>query len=263
MATSKKRKSSEVGEGGFEKAKKRQRSTKKKTITKSPDSRLMKLPGELRNEVYNLVLSGPERTFVHPSGRPMYIRNRIMEVHEGAAARWREPALLKVCKQVRSEAMAIHYSTRFFDIIASPDEFRSAYLWLKWVSEQCDEKTQLTVKIWVHNPRWEGLLSWKWLAKIASKHDLSFDRFAEISNPARPGVAQAWLSNTFNVTAALEEVVGLGQKAAKQESPDDYLESAFKDWKSSKANFVATARSRARRRQKEHERRVRSREMSL
>lgn len=61
------------------------------------DSPLMKLPPELRNRIYRYTVVGDSKIFV---------------THNGL----REPELLHVCTQIRTEALGIFYSENVFSV---------------------------------------------------------------------------------------------------------------------------------------------------
>lgn len=69
------------------------------------DSPLARLPAELRNTIYELVLSSGDRTIIHG------IRGRV----------WKPPALLHTSRQIRNEASGIYISATTFSV--SSDHF--------------------------------------------------------------------------------------------------------------------------------------------
>ena len=82
------------------------------------DSRLLKLPAELRNAIYTLALSFDEDIMVST-------------VHK-----LRRPALLKTCKQIRAEATLLYFSSTTFHLVISPTELKFTKTWLRSIGRE-------------------------------------------------------------------------------------------------------------------------------
>ena len=93
-------------------------------------SPLLRLPGELRNKIYHYVLED----HVTGIGRKQW-RN---------LKQWRKPALLRTCKELRSEALSLYYSAYViierFDITTK-----------QWKTLTAPEALQLTLQPWKHD----------------------------------------------------------------------------------------------------------------
>ncbi|KAK3049085.1 hypothetical protein LTR09_009504 [Extremus antarcticus] len=89
------------------------------------ESLLMKLPAELRNEIYELALLPVDE------GDDTYIGD--INSHYGSPrvhSPWKEPGLLMVAKTIRSEAMPVYYLSQNFFITADCNDIESLWLWL-------------------------------------------------------------------------------------------------------------------------------------
>ena len=78
--------------------------TKTTMITGQQDSRLLKLPGELENKIYELVLHYKAALFIRVE--PLYNRNHISYRYHPKPL-----GLLTVCREVRSDAPSIYYGS--------------------------------------------------------------------------------------------------------------------------------------------------------
>lgn len=70
-------------------------------MAKSPEPPLLKLPAELRNRIYEMVLLDATTTHVTTAK---------------AKPDWHSPGLLRTCHQIRSEASSIYYAVNIFRV---------------------------------------------------------------------------------------------------------------------------------------------------
>lgn len=89
---------------------------------RSKIDRLTRLPPELRNDIYELVLVD--------TTRPQQIHSKKVI----------DPALLRTCRQIRLEAQAISYCHNTFSLTVCVDNLEYLRLWLQYVKEICGRR---------------------------------------------------------------------------------------------------------------------------
>lgn len=99
----------------------------------------MKLPGELRNNVYRCVLvdSDAADTWIHVRVAPNHRHTKDC-VANGCI--WREPGILQASKEIRAEASAIYYANNEFELGVTTKEFEQASQWIRTVVGRCGIK---------------------------------------------------------------------------------------------------------------------------
>lgn len=93
---------------------------------RAQESLLLRLPSELRNRIYELVCVEHGPIYVGDWARPP----------DGAV----EPSLLRVCHQIRSEALSVFYGKNMFEANNS-DEDRTS--WKEWLVRLTREKVKM------------------------------------------------------------------------------------------------------------------------
>ena len=112
------------------------------TSSSAPDSRLLNLPGELRNRIYRATFD---------EGADVTLSSNVFP----------EPAVLAVCKEIRSEASPIFYSERVFKIDCSEYDWIS---WMAYAVKASSVRLEYSVKLRHHrfgssNPSWRNFLT--------------------------------------------------------------------------------------------------------
>lgn len=212
----------------------------KGTITDTNKSQvedlLRKLPGELRNTIWDLVL-------VEESGIGVHFRKSSAKLTDHP--RWKEPGLLKASKWIRQEAKAIYYQRNTFEVSLSTDEFGHVYEWIRCVMEGCEEHVFPLCKLYVTKSSWAGVHSWLFLAKLAYGLEVILDvHRIEFEDPKDWMYAPQWNAvydgiegpgpwgcmHPSPTRTALVEVIALGRRAIEEEWHESMLEIEFEEW---------------------------------
>lgn len=82
---------------------------------------LSRLPAELRNSVYELVLLHDDKYTIDESGRKEFdseygVAINEVQISNDHGRTWRPPAILRCCRQLRQEASPIYYSGNIFPV---------------------------------------------------------------------------------------------------------------------------------------------------
>lgn len=85
---------------------------------------IMKLPAELRNEIYELSL----------------LDGHVKFLGKGMGRRQREPALLRASKQIRHEALPLYYKAHSFCVTIGLHQLGSLAQWLEGILSRCGTK---------------------------------------------------------------------------------------------------------------------------
>ena len=198
----------------------------------------MKLSGEIRNQIYELVVSareGPYRgneytTWVRARRLPDTTRKTHAGLH--TTRPWREPALLQVSKEIRQEAMSYYYSERTFNIcIKSATELPAArdFIFNKTYEARTVEpesgkvtREKTTVKYVLHvaGGEWRYLMSWFALVEIL-----------RYTSDAQATVFKLYWHNQGRfMEDALRELVEMGNRARKTDTRFVMLQQRFHHW---------------------------------
>lgn len=86
------------------------------------NSLLSRLPAELRNSIYELVLLYDDKVTITKSGGKMLdsecgIASDEVNICDEENRRWRPPAILTCCRQIRQEASPIYYAGSIFVLL--------------------------------------------------------------------------------------------------------------------------------------------------
>lgn len=213
---------------------------------------LTKLPGEIRNKIYNLVLLPIKYPFNKDSyhGRhhgspfsplmkdwgslrllsaPLVSMEKTMPKgrRDVTTTIWREPGLLQVSKQIRSETKPLYYFGHLFSFHVRSDEFDRVYSWLSNLSQQLNGKWP-EFELEVLNPNWSHMDQWLPLAKLA--HESSFVKNAEGSVTEDTVWDNVSTKRDGFVRFALHDVVKLGAKAKVEGKTPKEMKVDFRRW---------------------------------
>lgn len=177
----------------------------------------MKLPGELRNRIYELVLGQDQkiairdrRTRYHHKNEPGLRQKNI---------RWREPGILSVSKQIRAECIRLYYDGNRFEIYAGSDELAEV---LKFLSRKsAGEAVTLSFSIRVLDAKWGDIPDWLQLAKIVYCMDTQKSHVVDI----RP-----YDDSLSTIACTLQHISKLSIKARDRGLLWEDLKSDFVDW---------------------------------
>lgn len=184
----------------------------------------MKLPGELRNRIYELVF---------PSGEGIKIRERRRERRRSSPGerakrlRWREPGLLSASRQIRAECFALYYGRNHFTILAKANELDKALNFLLQKSiadDEDDREINVSYVLRLVNASWWDMPQWLKLATIAWHTGGDFD--CEGWNSAVAVYSEAG----DHVDLALQDVMRLGYRARLRGQEWEELREDFVNW---------------------------------
>lgn len=201
----------------------------------------MKLPGELRNEIFELALgleldddnddlSEPQED----TAVTMFIRARQLRwLPDSARIRWREPSLLQVSKQVRQEASPFYYLSNRFRLFVRSGEVENACAWLGQISRRCAGLDRMDFSLRLLSPKREEIASWISLARLAYVTDLGYD--------TEQADVEAWVRRVvrkrgrFSLAGeAIEEVVTLGVVARQRSRSSFRFNTTLRGWATAK-----------------------------
>ncbi|KAK4956634.1 hypothetical protein LTR10_006161 [Elasticomyces elasticus] len=210
------------------------------TGTKRPqaedDSLWRKLPGEIRNAIYEL-LSVPSP--LDPSdgiciryGRWCSREDPLAHYH-----RWEEPGLLMAAKWIRLEAQQIYYQTPIHIAVSTGETARTCE-WLRTIAATINNegnKSLGSVTVRLTDCDWDDIETWIALASLVRDHEFGAElrikkgegRWNPSTYDQRKGEIK---SRHRNMAAALKEVVAGGARARRDAWSNDELEAAYSYW---------------------------------
>ncbi|KAH9844809.1 hypothetical protein Tdes44962_MAKER01356 [Teratosphaeria destructans] len=148
---------------------------------------LGRFPAELRNEIYEYVLTEAETIDLFPRSRHKSLAVKDSNSHLHPTDPWKEPGLLKASSLLRREASAFYYTQNEFSIDIDMREFGPLCAWFKTLIERFGPTLFGSLHIGVDCPKWEDLHHARHLARLI--HSTSF-------NPApghcRQGLCPQW-----------------------------------------------------------------------
>jgi len=211
---------------------------KSKGATKTKEDLFMKLSGEIRNQIYELVVSAREGPF---RGDEYTTWVRARHLSDNARKRsaglftkrpWREPALLQVSKQIRQEAMSYYYSERTFnlcleDAIELPAArdfiFNKAYE-ARTVDpndgEERREKTSVKYVLHIKGGHFKDLVLWFALPELL--------RYT--SDAQAEAFKLNWHNRGTHVYQALANLIAIGDRARTEDLGFAELQRRFHNW---------------------------------
>lgn len=224
-----------------------------------PRELFTKLPGEVKNVIYDLVLLEDD---------PIYVgKRRLTTPHEsvwrehllekgkrrrrtGKSGLWREPSLLRVSKDIRKEASNVYYSANTFHLHLEVEWIEKACAWLvakhnlyqptvaravfyddgigKRQDIDNDELGWFDFTLNFTSGNWPGIRSWFCLTKFAyhiTAPDFEYDEIKSVWD--RRLFAG---SGSENLGTKLREAVLLGSKAKVRGLDASALRVDFEEW---------------------------------
>ncbi|KAK4570261.1 hypothetical protein LTR86_002341 [Recurvomyces mirabilis] len=218
--------------------KERQRTNRRKTATLTnghPQHDLLyRLPPELRNVIYKLVLvDNPGRStydgdivlrYGRYRGSHIYNVNGKPIYKKGPRLRWRESALLQASKWIRKETKLLYYTSHTFAVKYTSHDIGPLCQWLRFLISDVDASSLLTrFKRVLTQYTWSDMPTWLPLAKL----------YRDVE---AVGVLKIFVAEDLPVKRYSEQYHGLWQVArlglqARTEDWDDAkLEKEFEDW---------------------------------
>lgn len=178
---------------------------------------MMKLPGELRNRIYELVLPKDEAIEIRKrKGRSMEAPVCYSRYSRGRKSCWHEPDIMAVSSQIRTECLRLYYDNNTFEIFARSHELHLVldFLLLK-STEDC---IALKFKIRIVGSEWRNMQDWLELASIAYYTDKEYSDKIDVA-----------VCN-FHLREAVRQVVRLGFRARDRGMDWEELKMEFDEW---------------------------------
>jgi len=214
---------------------------------KRSEGMFTKLPGELKNMIYELVLLEPAPVELGKSKKepapavrrlcPCGQHHRFITPRRSVAERtWREPGLLSVSKEIRAEASVVYYSSNSFRLPLNKGKIEQACAWLS-AKHDLHQPTMADYPCWIDfrfnliSAPWEGVRSWFAISKVAhhiTSDDADYDCAKEfwhnrlVHHPYQP----IWVKTKND---KFRELLAMGAKAkirglGLQDMKDDFDE---------------------------------------
>ncbi|KAF2772837.1 hypothetical protein EJ03DRAFT_171470 [Teratosphaeria nubilosa] len=144
---------------------------------------LGRFPAELRNAIYEYVLTEDTTIDLFPRSRHEYRAKQDPNFYLHFNNPWKEPGLVKASSIIRTEASAFYYKQNGFSVDIDMHEFEPLTAWLKTLIDRFGPKLFGSLHIVVDSPKWKDLHHARHLARLI--HSTSF-------NPA-PGLCRRGL----------------------------------------------------------------------
>lgn len=199
-----------------------------------PEDLIMKLPGELRNRIYDLALLASDAVKVHCG------KTRQTRSGPALVKRWLEPGILLASKQIRYEALPTYYLCNNFELALTTSEFDQACDWIKHAARNCGSRPFKTFRFFMTKVIWEDIEGFLSLARLfhGTMIELACPEYDE--SKLRPWNCYQRLQSQesiFRMPAenaftqdALEEVVALGRQARAEDWHEQMLDVEFGLW---------------------------------
>ncbi|KAK5680213.1 hypothetical protein LTS10_007140 [Elasticomyces elasticus] len=195
-----------------------------------------KLPGELRNRIYELVFTPNKFRRSRPNSQPpkeltvvRYRRSIHWSLERTYYPKWNEPGLLRAAKWIRQEAKLLYYRSARIAISVKSDEVGEVCAWLRAITAGDVDKSLRHVKIHLRSVKIDDIHSWLPLAQLFSDYDMGHTPNAwgwgrGVERFVTYGVA------TDQAQKAMEAVTAMGVQARTQNWGHEYLQIIFEDW---------------------------------
>ncbi|KAK5733673.1 hypothetical protein LTR17_009526 [Elasticomyces elasticus] len=217
------------------------------------DSLWHKLPGEIRNQIYEL-LSVSSYSIPTSSICVRFGSWRQNSKDQAKYHRFEEPGLLKAAKWIRLEARQIYFQTPI-EIAVTTSDIPSACEWMRTIAASNVKQDKLLgqITLLLTDGNWDDIESWLALAALVREYRfgpaLKAYEEEEISQQSEYCIeimqAHSW-HHAF--VAALKEVIALGIKAREHSWSNGELEVAYWKWMEAKASTMNTRKGRRQRR---------------
>lgn len=166
----------------------------------------MKLPGELRNRIYELVLLTNQTIEIRTRSMPPDLRHsRSVHINDpGKTVSWEKPGLLRVSEQIRAESCSIYYGNNDFTIFTRSGELCNVLDFL--LCKSADDGADITLShgILTMGFDWWGMDSWVYFALIA------WYTPGSAGSKGRRIVKGSWPAWASRIDKAVQDVVQLG-----------------------------------------------------
>ena len=194
----------------------------------------MKLPGELRNQIYELVL--PVDTVIEIRSRRKPSNRCQMVIEPAKMLRWAEPALLQVSRQIRAECVGLYYGDNHFKLFARSKELQQVLDFL--LLKSAGEATNINLSFNIHmvDVAWTDMKYWLPMAKIA------YYKGGDVHNALDGRIARANWARSSYIDGAIQEVIKLGLKAKRRGLDLVDVRDDFADWAASMIRAFGSGR---------------------
>lgn len=207
-------------------------------VTSSPlapaPALLMRLPAELRNLIYEIVLVDQERK----EDIRIYRKKmrRYLGTKQTSLERWREPALLQVSNEIRKEAASIYYAGHCFVACIDISQMSSVCAWLRTVVNLAGNRPFKQFGIMMRSPSWTSMSNLSSLVELMRETGLQLsntygsNRIVDDdqlwrSLPARgpSSVFSKRDPHAVEINQCLDDFVELGERAWKEDWSSEKL----------------------------------------
>ncbi|KAK5733645.1 hypothetical protein LTR17_009498 [Elasticomyces elasticus] len=193
---------------------------------KRPDI-FMTLPPELRNIIYEDVLSDTLPISVHPARKVPTAWGLQLSI-------WREPPLLRVSQAIRSEASTIYFGTNDFDVEIPLDRMAELSTGMRRLVGRCGVRPFRSLRILIISANWYSMDNGRLLAKL-------FHQSGLLASPGTRTHQRKWsagsrldahmVHNCYGLLqAALRASAELGERGAREAWSEDEMESRLDTW---------------------------------
>lgn len=202
---------------------------KGKTSNAPGDDLFNKLPGELRNKIYDLVLLEEDIIAVR------FGRWRPGTTKRHTHIRWKEPGVLRASKWIRNEAKAVYYRGNIFEVKTRTNQIQEACDWIHSAIQGCEgvDRYFNLGTLHVSKSNWEDIHLWISLAKVVRSAGVIWNEYADTDDPNYEGRFGGYLIGVEDgdgIDQAFYEVAMLGQTAAREHWDEVTLEIEFEEW---------------------------------
>ena len=191
------------------------------------------LPGELRNEIYRLVLIEGDVVHIRPRRRRHRLDYLRLDRHQ--VVPWREPGVLRAARMIQQEASAMYFKSNDFNISMNLADMEMATEWLQTIIRRCGNDPFQHLSFYMTKSFWEELEYALPLAKLYFENELVM-RPLPLPTPPSLFHMEDPLREVF--PRALEEVIDLGKRAGEEGWSEDWLDVEFGTWLDEKLSEV-------------------------
>ncbi|TKA81369.1 hypothetical protein B0A55_02070 [Friedmanniomyces simplex] len=209
------------------------------------------LPGEIRNTIYDNVLSS-EIAQTEDKGGIQHVRGSRMKHHRHRL--WRAPSLLQVCSQIRKETLTIYFKTTSLNIHVDLDNVEDVKRVAKWLGQTTevaqidpDHLSDKAIRLHLYQVHWRNIYNFFPIAQllrssrlragVLTPSDMEFDGGIYRKDTRVLFDQQVQAGNTFVILLgsrhyllnAFQKLLDLGEAAAQQGVTEQQLQISIED----------------------------------
>lgn len=193
-----------------------------------------RLPAELKNIIYKLVLSEENTVLIGNRYRLSQFRLAQYGAAEKAITRWKEPALFSICKAIRTEAVSMYYQLNAIHLVILLKDVDTVFTWLAkipWARGDFLSARNLTISICGIGR--SNIPSWTAIAmQIFGHHNPTSARSEESEVDAWTSLFPV-RSNAYTLISPspfFKEMVQISVKSRRQGMGLETFKKDLKDW---------------------------------